>query len=84
MTYYFYVPKRRDFDDIITTHVGDTEDEYPAADDGGAGDGEWEEEPAGCVHKGADDGPDSEAVVEGGVTPGFDRRLLVGELSHED
>ena len=72
-----------DFDDI-NTNLGDTEDECPAADDGSACDNEWQEEPRRCVHKGTDDGADSKAEVEESIKPGFDRRLLVGELGHED
>ena len=69
---------------LVHINLGETEDEYPVEEDGTAGDGEWQEEPAGCVHKDADDRADSEAKVEGGVNPGFDRRLLVREFGHED
>ncbi len=62
---------------LSNSYIDCEEDGETAEQDCGAGDGEGEEETAGVVHEGADDGPDGEAEVEGGVTPGLQQELSV-------
>ena len=54
---------------MSVTHVCDKEDDESGEEDGGAGDGEGEEEAPGVVHERADHGTDRQAEVEGSITP---------------
>ena len=53
------------------THIGDEEDETAGEEDGGACDGERQEETSGVVHESSDHWTNRQTKVERGVTPGL-------------